>query len=167
MRRAFLTAAALTFTLALTAQTPKAQAVRCSDFATQAAAQAYYSRTGDGSLDRDRDGIACENLPAGSAGSTAPAAPAAAPVAPTNAVCRTEMRIRDYNGMVHPNENVNLRTGPSTTSRVIAVLPPETLVRIHSWRTMPDGRWAWVTTEQGRDGWAREPYVGCVEVFNS
>jgi hypothetical protein len=44
---------------------PKAYAARCSDFVTQEEAQAYYQRTGDQKLDRDRDGIACESLPSG------------------------------------------------------------------------------------------------------
>lgn len=37
----------------------------CRDFATQAEAQAYFKRTGDGRLDRDHDGIACEHLKSG------------------------------------------------------------------------------------------------------
>jgi Excalibur calcium-binding domain len=37
----------------------------CSSFATQAEAQDYFNRTQDGRLDRDKDGIACENLPGG------------------------------------------------------------------------------------------------------
>lgn len=36
---------------------------RCSDFSTQRAAQEAYRR-GATQLDSDRDGIACENLPA-------------------------------------------------------------------------------------------------------
>ncbi|UQX67233.1 excalibur calcium-binding domain-containing protein [Mannheimia haemolytica] len=39
-----------------------AHAVRCSDFATQAQAQAYMHQNGAYKLDRDRDGIACEHL---------------------------------------------------------------------------------------------------------
>lgn len=39
-----------------------ANAVRCSDFATQAQAQTYMQQHGAYYLDRDRDGIACEAL---------------------------------------------------------------------------------------------------------
>ncbi|HGO5854080.1 TPA: excalibur calcium-binding domain-containing protein [Mannheimia haemolytica] len=39
-----------------------AQAVRCSDFNTQAQAQAYMQQYGAYNLDRDRDGVACEHL---------------------------------------------------------------------------------------------------------
>lgn len=39
-----------------------AQAVRCSDFATQSQAQAYMLQNGAKKLDRDNDGIACEHL---------------------------------------------------------------------------------------------------------
>lgn len=39
-----------------------AQAVRCSDFSTQAQAQAYMQQNGAYKLDRDRDGVACEHL---------------------------------------------------------------------------------------------------------
>lgn len=162
MRSALITA--LAFTLAFTVHTPPAKAARCSDFAYQEDAQASYASGRGGNMDGDRDGIACENLPRRD-GSTSTSVPASAPTVPTNAVCRAEARVRDYNGMVDPNNNVNLRTGSSTASGVIAVLPASTLIRIHSWRTMPDGRWAWVTTEQGRDGWARHPYVNCLDTF--
>lgn len=44
----------------------------CSDFATQEAAQKYLEQTGDGRLDRDNDGIACESLPSGTTTLTMP-----------------------------------------------------------------------------------------------
>lgn len=82
MRRAFITAAALTFTVALTVHTPPAQAARCSDFAYQEDAQAFFTSGRGGNLDRDRDGVACEDLPR--RGSSAPyRAPAPAPAAPS------------------------------------------------------------------------------------
>ncbi|WP_279573584.1 excalibur calcium-binding domain-containing protein [Volucribacter amazonae] len=43
-----------------------ARKARCSDFSTQAEAQAYMLRYGAYYLDRDRDGEACECLPGGS-----------------------------------------------------------------------------------------------------
>lgn len=57
-----------------------AAAVNCSDFSTQAAAQAYFiSRGGPAldpeGLDRDRDGIACESLPCPCNYSTTPPPP--------------------------------------------------------------------------------------------
>lgn len=38
-----------------------AHAVSCKDFATQAEAQAYFNEHGAKSLDRDKDGVACES----------------------------------------------------------------------------------------------------------
>ena len=40
-----------------------AQALTCSDFSSQQAAQTYYEQNNANHLDRDRDGIACEALP--------------------------------------------------------------------------------------------------------
>lgn len=42
-------------------------AVSCKDFATQADAQAYFNQHGAKKLDRDHDGIACENNRGGKA----------------------------------------------------------------------------------------------------
>jgi hypothetical protein len=72
---ALLAAAALT----LLAAPALAQAADkdCSDFATQAEAQAYFKSIGGSAsnnadrLDADSDGIACEDLPSGSSGSGA------------------------------------------------------------------------------------------------
>lgn len=80
MRRAFITTAALTFTVALTVHIPPAQAARCSDFAYQEDAQAFFVSGRGGNLDRDRDGVACEDLPR--RGSSAPYR-APAPAAPS------------------------------------------------------------------------------------
>jgi hypothetical protein len=52
------------------------QAARCRDFASQEEAQAYYRQHNATELDRDRDGVACENLP--SRGSSTMSSPAAA-----------------------------------------------------------------------------------------
>lgn len=38
-----------------------ASAVSCKSFSTQAEAQAYFNKHGAKNLDRDHDGIACEN----------------------------------------------------------------------------------------------------------
>lgn len=38
-----------------------ASAVSCKSFSTQAEAQAYFNKHGAKKLDRDNDGIACEN----------------------------------------------------------------------------------------------------------
>jgi hypothetical protein len=48
-----------------------AQDLDCSDFATQAEAQAVYDRdpSDPNRLDADNDGVACENLPGGAPGS--------------------------------------------------------------------------------------------------
>lgn len=53
-----------------------AYAETCSDFATQEDAQAYMERTGERTLDRDKDGTACENLPSGGTGPAATSATA-------------------------------------------------------------------------------------------
>ncbi len=51
----------------ITATTANAKRISCKSFKTQAEAQAYYNKrkkagkAGWKSLDRDRDGIACEN----------------------------------------------------------------------------------------------------------
>lgn len=79
-----------------------------------------------------------------------------------NEVCPTGGRIQGFNGITSDSDNVNLRTGTSTASSVVRVMPPETLAQIHSWRSTSEGRWAWITTSQGQNGWAREPYVDCV-----
>lgn len=42
-----------------------ATAKRCSEFKTQAEAQAYFKKTADKRLDRDNDGAACDCLPGG------------------------------------------------------------------------------------------------------
>jgi hypothetical protein len=48
-----------------------AQDLDCSDFATQAEAQAAYNQdpSDPNGLDRDNDGVACESLPGGALGS--------------------------------------------------------------------------------------------------
>jgi hypothetical protein len=48
-----------------------AQDLDCSDFATQAEAQAVYNQdpSDPNGLDRDNDGVACESLPGGAPGS--------------------------------------------------------------------------------------------------
>ena len=73
-----------------------ASAQTCADFATQAEATAHMNRTGATRLDRDRDGIACEALPVGSAAPAAApmSAPAArpAPVAPVESAYDRFMR---------------------------------------------------------------------------
>jgi hypothetical protein len=58
-----LAAAALSFG----AGTANAADLNCSDFATQAEAQAVYNAdpSDPNNLDRDKDGIACETLPGG------------------------------------------------------------------------------------------------------
>ena len=54
----------------------KAQDRDCSDFATQAEAQVFFASNGGSptnnfdNLDRDHDGVACEDLPAGNISST-------------------------------------------------------------------------------------------------
>ncbi len=52
----------LVFSVVVSAGTAAAQRARCSDFPSQAAAQAALPNNPQ--LDRDRDGIACENNPA-------------------------------------------------------------------------------------------------------
>ncbi|NYE38562.1 endonuclease YncB(thermonuclease family) [Nocardioides cavernae] len=80
MRRLFLFLLALTLTLAGTATftTSRAGAVTdmdCGDFATQAAAQAFFVGAGPGdphALDHDDDGVACESNPCPCSTSVAP-----------------------------------------------------------------------------------------------
>jgi Excalibur calcium-binding domain len=61
-------AAGVSYPLAGVAQ---AQDVNCSDFSTQAQAQAVYDQdpSDPNGLDRDNDGVACESLPGGAPGS--------------------------------------------------------------------------------------------------
>jgi len=148
----------LALSLALTIHVPKAEAARCSDFASQEEAQAFFTQNNAGNLDRDNDGIACETLPSRGS-SPRPAQPLAAP-ASSGACPGTGSR---FNGSSSSDDNVNLRSGPSTSSGVVTLMQPSTSVTIHSWRTMPDGRWAWLTTENNQDGWARFPLVSCVD----
>lgn len=71
MRRRTTAAAGVLITAALSfgfSGTANAADLNCSDFTTQAEAQAVFDATpGDpNGLDRDKDGIACETLPGGS-----------------------------------------------------------------------------------------------------
>ena len=77
MRRSLysaLGAGAMTLVLAIPAA---AQERDCEDFATHAAAQAYFVQNGGSTtnnvdrLDADGDGLACENLPGGPGGEVA------------------------------------------------------------------------------------------------
>jgi hypothetical protein len=80
-------------------------------------------------------------------------------VSTPNAACPVEEG--GYNAKT--TDLVNLRTGPSTASPIIAVLQPGTKLKIHSWRNTDDGgRWAWLTTETGKDGWAAGAYLDCL-----
>lgn len=47
--------------LSLSLFATSASAVSCKSFSTQAEAQAYFNKHGAKKLDRDNDGIACEN----------------------------------------------------------------------------------------------------------
>lgn len=80
---------------------------------------------------------------------------------PTSSVCPDGDTWDGFNGITSEFDNVNLRTGPSTNSRVIVVMRPNTRLTIHSWHQRSDGRWAWVTTEQGQSGYGREPLIEC------
>jgi hypothetical protein len=79
MLRRLLTTLFAAAALSLVATPALAQAADkdCPDFATQAEAQAYFKSIGGSAshnadrLDADSDGIACEDLPSGSAGSAA------------------------------------------------------------------------------------------------
>jgi uncharacterized protein YgiM (DUF1202 family) len=58
---------------------------------------------------------------------------------------------------------VNLRTGASTDSTIIVELSPGTKLKIHSWREADnDRRWAWLTTQDGKDGWAAGAFLSCL-----
>lgn len=70
---AFCVLAAASLTVALVPASASARDKDCSDFATQAAAQAYFIAHGGptsdpDSLDSDGDGVACETLPGGGGG---------------------------------------------------------------------------------------------------
>ncbi|VTU07537.1 Excalibur calcium-binding domain [Actinobacillus indolicus] len=56
----------LTLCFLLSSPNVYARKVKCSDFTTQAEAQAYMEQNGAYWLDRDKDGEACECLPGGS-----------------------------------------------------------------------------------------------------
>jgi hypothetical protein len=76
-----------------------------------------------------------------------------------DAACPTEEG--GYNARVI--DFVNLRTGASTESNIITELPPGTKLKIHSWREADnDRRWAWLTTEDGKEGWAAGAYLSCL-----
>jgi len=95
--------------------------VDCSDFPTQAAAQAHLlAHPGDpDGLDGDRDGVACESLPCPCGASAAPA-----PAPTTQAPRRTPARvIRVIDG-----DTLKVRTsaGRAITVRLIGIDSPET-----------------------------------------
>lgn len=94
---------AIALTVLLPVFVHPASAQTCSDFATQQEAQDYMERTGSVRLDRDRDGVACESLPYGSAPAAPMAAPATAPALPVESAYDRFMRLgyslsrtRDY-----------------------------------------------------------------------
>src|SRR5690242_14660367 len=64
--RALLVGAAIGGFSMMAGRTPTAQALNCIDFSSQAAAQAFLraNPTDPEGLDADKDGIACEDLPA-------------------------------------------------------------------------------------------------------
>ena len=81
-----------------------------------------------------------------------------------SSVCPYGGQRHGYNGWAGSYSNVNVRTGPSTSSDVVTTLMEVGLVQIHSWRQESDGKWAWLTTAEGQDGWAKYPYVDCMEL---
>jgi uncharacterized protein YgiM (DUF1202 family) len=72
------------------------------------------------------------------------------------------VQIGSYNAMAI--DAVNLRTGPSTDSTIITEITLGTRLKVHSWRTADNGRdWGWLTTSDGKEGWASRSFISCLE----
>jgi hypothetical protein len=94
-----------------------------------------------------------------SSGSSSSSTPQSRRTSTPNAACPTEEN--GYNARAI--DFVNLRTGASTESNIIVELSPGTKLKIHSWRDADnDRRWAWLTTEDGKEGWAAGAYLSCL-----
>jgi len=107
----------------------------CSDFANQAAAQAWLNASAgdpDG-LDGDNDGVGCESLPCPCAGTgpatttpppVAPATPPPAPAPPTSQVLNAQARATSV--VDGDTLKVRFANGMRTTVRLIGIDTPET-----------------------------------------
>jgi len=119
-----------------------AAAKNCSDFANQAAAQAWlnaYPGDPDG-LDGDDDGVGCESLPCPCAGAgttptppapVTPSAPPAAPPAPAPAQAQASPKILNVEARITSvidgdTLKVRFAVGTKTTVRLIGIDTPET-----------------------------------------
>jgi hypothetical protein len=150
MKSILLTIALLTLII----PAPQAKAARCGDFASQQEAQAYYEQSGAGNLDRDNDGVACEDLPSGS--HSAPSSSSSSTTSAT-AACRN-----------HLKPETNVRSGPSTESGIITTIRPSLArdpITVHSSQVGEDGqRWSWISFNFGGDespGWVRSDLIVC------
>lgn len=130
-----------------------ASAATCGDFSTQGEAQRYYDQYG-GRLDRDQDGIACEDLPTGGY-STPQRRYSQSPV--TSNTCQYRLK-----------PETNVRSGPSTSSGIIATMRPsprQDPITVYSSQTGQDGQsWSWITFNFGGDetpGWVRSDLIVC------
>jgi endonuclease YncB( thermonuclease family) len=129
-----LLAAAACALMTVLASPAAAAGKNCSDFATQAAAEAWlhaYAGDPDG-LDGDGDGVACEALPcpcAGAGGAAAPPAPA--PVAPSPQPSQITPKVLTARARVTrvidgDTLKVRFADGVRTTVRLIGIDTPET-----------------------------------------
>jgi hypothetical protein len=134
----------LTSTIALSLIAAPALAQTCSDFAYQEDAQANYSRR----LDRDGDGVACQNLPRRGI---------AAPRPTTNRPATNRATIPGWMVLsASPGSQVNVRSTPSTSANA----PHYGLVGDRVWATrsaVSEGyTWYFVGFPgSGATGWVR------------